>query len=293
MLAAWLVVIVFAITVITGFAGVLVVIAVVVTASFVIAAINASARPPESRLGLPRRVVLWGREIVVAWLVMLWFMPFERWLMRRAIKGARTDLSPVLLIHGYVNNAGALFILWRAIKGAGHGVYTLNLEPVYADIDSYADLIDTALAHVQQAEGGRQVALVCHSMGGLAARAYLRRHGGARVAKVVTLGTPHAGTALAHTALGENGRQMRIASPWLQGLARHEHGVWGCPVVSVFSRDDNIVAPQLSAQLEGARNIALTGVGHISLPMTQSVARLVIAELAAMPGVAASRPDPV
>jgi hypothetical protein len=79
----------------------------------------------------------------------------------------------------------------------------------------------------------------------------------------------------------------------LRALAQHEQGVWPCPVVSVFSRDDNIVAPQLSAQLEGACNIALTGVGHISLPMTQAVARLVIAELAAMPGVAASWPESV
>ena len=264
---------------IVGPMGLLCLIAAIVMASFILSAFHASPRPAESNPDLAGRIRLWCREIVVAWAIMLVLMPCERWLMRRSIRGRRDGPGPVLLVHGYVNNAGALFILWRAIKASGRGTYTVNLEPVYADIDAYADLLEDTLARVQAAEDGRPVALVCHSMGGLAVRAYLRKYGANRVARVITLGTPHSGTALARAALGENGRQMLSGSAWLAALAAHEHGAWACPFTSVYSRDDNIVAPQLSAHLEGARNIALDGIGHVTLPMATAVAHLVLTEL--------------
>ena len=280
MLARWLLLIVLVIATFAGVTAVLALIVVIILMSFLFAAANASPRPADTRLAPHARIGLWLREIVSAWLVILVFMPFERWLMRRDVAACRAGLPPVLLIHGYVNNAGAMFILWRAIKAAGHAVHTLNLEPVYADIDSYAARIEARLAAIQAAAGGQAVVLVCHSMGGLAARAYFRKYGAARVTRLITLGTPHAGTVLANTALGENGRQMRCRSAWLAGLAQFEAARWSCRVVSFYSHDDNIVAPQLSARLEGARNIALSGLGHISLPMSASVAAQVIAEIA-------------
>ncbi len=280
MLARWLLLIVLVTTTFAGVASVLALIALIIVVSFLIAVANASPRPADSRLALGSMALLWLREIASACLVILVFMPFERWLMRRDVAASRAGLPPVLLIHGYVNNAGAMFILWRAIKDAGHAVHTVNLEPVYADIDTYAARIEARLAAIQAAAGGQAVVLVCHSMGGLAARAYLRKYGAARVARLITLGTPHAGTVLANTALGENGRQMRPGSTWLAELARFEAARWPCRVVSFYSQDDNIVAPQLSARLEGARNIALAGLGHISLPMSGAVAAQVIAEIA-------------
>ena len=279
MIAVALVLIILVVAGIAGPIGLLCLIAAIVSFSFLMSATHASVRPAGSTPDMAGRIRLWCREIVVAWAIMLVLMPFERWLMRRSIKARPSGPGTVLLIHGYVNNAGALFILWRAIKASGYGTYTVNLEPVYSDIDAYADLLEGTLARVQAAEDGRQVALVCHSMGGLAARAYIRKYGAGRVARVITLGTPHGGTALARTALGENGRQMLAGSAWLAALADHEHGAWPCPFTSVYSRDDNIVAPQLSAHLVGARNIALDGIGHVTLPMAPEVARLVVTEL--------------
>lgn len=280
MLARWLIVIVLLTATFAGVAAVLALIVAIVLASFLIASANASPRPAGPRLAPGALALLWLREIASAWLVILVFMPFERWLMRRDVAAGRAGLAPVLLIHGYVNNAGAMFILWRAIKDAGHAVHTVNLEPVYADIDSYAGRIEARLATIQAAAGGQAVVLVCHSMGGLVARAYLRKYGAARVASLITLGTPHAGTVLANTALGENGRQMRPGSAWLAGLAHFEDARWPCKVVSMYSHDDNIVAPQDSGRLAGAHNIALSGLGHISLSMSGAVAAKVIAEIA-------------
>ncbi|MBL8386029.1 MAG: alpha/beta hydrolase [Burkholderiales bacterium] len=279
MVALALTVVIVLIVLLFGIGAAVALIAVLIAASFLIAAAHASPRPPESRLDAAAALRLWLGELLAAIGVMLILLPLERWLMRRDVSGRRDDVPPVLLIHGYVNNAGALFILWRALKQAGVAVHTLNLEPVYGDIDGYCEAIEQRLAAIQARNGGARVALVCHSMGGLAARAYLRRHGGARVAQVVTLGTPHAGTVLAYGALGVNGRQMRPGSAWLAALARDEGGAWPCPLVSIYSHDDNIVAPQDAARLAGARNVAVAGIGHIALPMSARVARLVLAEL--------------
>jgi pimeloyl-ACP methyl ester carboxylesterase len=256
--------------VVIGPAAVVAVIALQVVATFIIAAIHAGPRPAGTGLSGRARIGLWGREIVTAWLIMLCTMPFERWLMRRDLPGTGAGLPPVLLIHGYINNAGAMFVLWRTLRRAGYPVHTLNLEPVYTSIDDYAGLIE---ARVTAVSGARRVVLVCHSMGGLAVRAWMRSHGAARVDRLITLGTPHHGTAHARFGAGRNARQMEPESPWLRELASGEAGRWPCPVTSIYSLDDNIVAPARSAHLDGARNIVLAGVGHMSLPMSGAVAR--------------------
>ena len=292
-----------------GAEGLLLLIAVLIAATFAVAAAGAnqapSQRPTGTSLNGRNRALLWCGEIAAAWSVFLFWMPLERWLMARdrphagAATGAagcneagREDAEraatgkatlPVLLIHGYVNNAGALWRLWRALCHKGFGVHTLNLEPVYAGIDQYAPLIEARIAAICAATGAARVTLVCHSMGGLAARAYLRhctlQQCAPRVARLITLGSPHHGTQLARMEHSPNGRQMRPHSEWLVALAAHEQGAWACPVVSIYSLDDNIVVPAQSAHLEGARNIELTGIGHISLPLSRRVIALVVAEL--------------
>ena len=257
-------------------------IAIAIIITFLLARRHASPRPVPSTLG--GQLGICAGEIAAAWSVFLFAMPLERWLLGRDVPAVRAGTVPVLLIHGYVNNAGALWRLWKALVGKGFGVYTLNLEPVYADVDVYVPLIAARVAAIRAATGAAEVTLVCHSMGGLAARAYLRacarQQTAPALAKVVTLGSPHHGTALAQFEISSNGKQMRPGSRWLAALAADERGAWPCPLVSVYSFDDNIVAPQLSAHLEGARNIALSGIGHISLPLARRVIELVLAEVA-------------
>ena len=262
-------------------------IALAIGATFIVARANASPASPASARPAPiggiGQIKLWCGEIAAGWSIFLFAMPLERWLMARNCTATRAGVAPVLLIHGYVNNAGALWRLWRTLVESGVGVHTLNLEPVYTSIDNYAPLIANRIAAIRALTGAVEVTLVCHSMGGLAARAYLRdcaqRHANAAVAKLITLGSPHHGTVHARIEFSPNGKQMVPGNPWLADLATHERGVWPCPLVSVYSFDDNIVAPQLSSHLEGARNIALSGIGHMSLPLSRWVIEIVLREI--------------
>ena len=279
-----------------GAGALLLLIAGLIGATFAVAAAGAGQRPLQSGLGWARHIRLWLGEIAAAWSVFLFWMPLERLLMPRdcpppaggaaSATGGPAHL-PILLIHGYVNNAGALWRLWKTLCRKGFSVHTLNLEPVYGSIDQYAALIEARIAAICAASGAAQVTLVCHSMGGLAARAYLRhcavRRVEPRMAKLITLGSPHHGTLLARIERSANGGQMRPHSAWLAALAAHEQSAWPCPLISIYSLDDNIVVPASSARLNGARNIELAGIGHISLPLARQVIDLVLGEMLPQP----------
>jgi triacylglycerol esterase/lipase EstA (alpha/beta hydrolase family) len=109
-------------------------------------------------------------------------------------------------------------------------------------------------------------------MGGLASRAYLRRYGKSKVARLVTLGSPHQGTLLARLGLGPNARQMRIGNPWLVALGAAGAVPLPQGSVSIFSHHDNYVYPQETrSRLEGATNVAIGGVSHLGMAFSPRV----------------------
>lgn len=239
-----------------------------VLATFAITRSATGPVPPELRLGPLDALRMVLAEYVALLAMFTVVQPFERFWMgpdRLAHCGARR--LPVLLIHGYQCNRGFWFWLRRRLEGAGWTVATHNLEPVYADIDSYADGVARRVDEVLAATGARQLLLVAHSMGGLASRAYLRRHGAGKVARLVTLGSPHHGTTLARFGLGTNARQMQSGSAWLEGLAAGDRIPPGS--VSIFSHHDNYVAPQeAGSTLDSLRPVALGGVSHIAMAIS-------------------------
>jgi triacylglycerol lipase len=197
---------------------------------------------------------------------------------------------PVLLIHGYICNGGYWKYLSRVLLKQKVSHFALDLEPVFTGIDDYAVLVQQAIDTICAETDSDQVVIVGHSMGGLVARAYLRAHGDARVAKVITLGTPHHGTGLAQGAPGLNAQQMRwrgdaesgMPSQWLKQLAAAESETTRALITSIYSHHDNIVAPQMSSHLPGANNMAFHGIGHVALALDAGIQALVVAEIVAV-----------
>lgn len=222
-----------------------------------------------------------GAREYLAYLAMFSLIqPFERlWLGPDRLHQVAPDKLPVLLVHGYRCNRGTWWWLRRRLEAAGQCVATVNLEPEFADIDHYADHLAHRIEEVCAATGSEQLALVGHSMGGLAIRAYLRRYGPGRVAKVMSLGTPYHGSLLAWFARGPNGRQMRPGDPWLMKL-NADLAVCPVPLTAVFSDRDNYVLPQSRQALAGASNRMLHGVGHLALVFSEQTAGLMLEWLA-------------
>jgi triacylglycerol esterase/lipase EstA (alpha/beta hydrolase family) len=230
--------------------------------NFVMAARAASATPPEYRLGPAARVRMLAEEFRASMLVTSWHVP--RGCARMTVFRDSSGV-PVLLVHGYGCNSGFWAHLEPLLDRERISHASIDLEPVAGSIDDYAPLIETRVQALCAATGAAQIAVVAHSMGGLAARAWMRSHGSARVAKLITLGTPHHGTALANLGLGANAAQMRRDSAWLRDLAAGETQDVRARIVSIYTHHDNIVAPQDSSELAGARNVAFGGVGHVAL----------------------------
>lgn len=172
----------------------------------------------------------------------------------------------VVFIHGFVCNRG-FWTPWLArLRESGGPFVAVNLEPVFAPIEGYQQLVEDAVRKVEAATG-RPPVLVCHSMGGLVARAWLRSIGGGagRVAHVVTIGSPHHGTWVARFSHTPNGRQMRLHAEWLRELQADEAAVAAPPFTCWYSNCDNIVFPASTATLPGADNRLNAGSAHVAM----------------------------
>ncbi len=236
--------------------------------------------PAECRIGPLRGIALYLRELAAFFALFTLIMPFERLLMRAdRIGRSESGRPPVLLIHGYQCNRGFWIELRGRIERAGWQVATLSLAPVFHDIDGYVEQVARRIEEIRAATGAETVILVGHSMGGLVSRAYLRAHGNARVAKLVTLGSPHHGSRLAVLGMGENGRQMIPGSAWLAGLNAPGAAPLPAATVSIYSCQDNYVMPQDSSLLEGAKAVPLAGLGHLEMAFSPEIARRLLAEL--------------
>lgn len=206
--------------------------------------------------------------------------PFAPWLGRPDPDPAGAQGIPVLLVHGFFSNAGFWWDMKRWLRRHGvSNLYTMNLEPLFGDLDPMADQLERRIREVLVRSGTEQLVLVAHSMGGLVCRAYLARHGGDRVRRMVTLGSPHNGTLLARLLPGANLVQMRPGNRWLTRLNDGQRGGLPAPTVSIFSFHDNIVVPQDSAQLMAASNIPVAGVGHLEMAFSPRIKELVLKQV--------------
>ncbi|HSV37008.1 MAG TPA: alpha/beta fold hydrolase [Ramlibacter sp.] len=215
------------------------------------------------------------RELIHAWLgeaciapvVFCWRQPF-RWREIPDQIDARPGQPPqrgAVFIHGFVCNRGFWTPWLRRLRAQGRPFIAVNLEPVFGSIDAYAPIIEDAVQRISAATGLPPV-LVCHSMGGLAARAWLREmKAHDRVHHVITIGSPHHGTWLGRFSHLANGRQMRLHGDWVSALAGHgearDHAGFTC----WYSNCDNVVFPATTATLEGADNRFIGGLAHVEM----------------------------
>lgn len=254
----------------------------IVTMSYGFLIADSSPVPARLRVGMAG----WVRMVLEEWfgllLVFVVIQPFERFWLGGDRLTPGSARPPLLLIHGYQCNRGFWFWLRPRLEAAGWVVATHNLEPVLADIDTYAEGISRRVDEVLAATGASQLILVGHSMGGLASRAYLRRHGAAKVDRLVTLGSPHHGSRIAMLAWGPNGRQMRIGNPWLQSLAKVSLPAGS---TSIYSAHDNQVMPQAPcSELSGANNVVIGGVSHLGMAFSASLLAALLEALPPEPG---------
>jgi hypothetical protein len=208
--------------------------------------------------------------------------PVQRGLVMGDVVAAGT---PIVLVHGLVDNRSVFTLLRRALRRRGFGrVITLNYSPLTQDVRTVAQRLGDLIERTCEETGYDRVHVVGHSLGGLVARYYVQRLGGdARVHTLCTLGTPHAGTVAAHLMPQRLVRQLRPGSDLLAELEQPAPGLQ-TRFVAYWSDLDQLIVPKRAARIDHpdlpARNVLLNGVGHMSLPIHGRVVREIAALLA-------------
>jgi triacylglycerol lipase len=214
--------------------------------------------------------------------------PAERGLM---ITDMAADGTPVLLVSGLFPGGmdnRSMFTTFRAALrrlgfGVVHGVNFGVRTALTRDVRAAARELGQHVERLRERTGADRVHVVGHSLGGLIARYYVQRLGGdGAVHTLVTLGTPHGGTASAYLLPTPLARQLRPGSDLLAELAAPAPHCRTRFLV-VCSRMDQLVVPPRNARLEHpdlrVDTLELSDVGHLSLSAHPAAAHWVAASL--------------
>ncbi len=218
-------------------------------------------RRPIGRLGALSALRVWLVESWRSFVVFNMDQPWRANFPERLIVKDRARPA-VLFVHGYMCNRASWRHWIRKGLPADWNVATVSLEPVYAPVEDYAETLHRVVQKLCDDSGAERVTLVCHSMGGLAARAYIRAKGHGAVARVITIDTPHHGTVFARYAHGANSRQMRRACDYVRRLAESDEPV---EFICFASQHDNLVVPRDSQVLACAEAVWFEKIGHLAM----------------------------
>ncbi|HTW20313.1 MAG TPA: alpha/beta fold hydrolase [Mycobacteriales bacterium] len=208
--------------------------------------------------------------------------PVHRGLFIGDVEAAGT---PILLVHGLVDNRSIFTLLRRHLRRRGFGrVWTMNYRIWTADLRDAAHRLASSVESICELTGYERIHVVGHSMGGLVARYYVQRLGGdSRVHTLVTLGTPHHGTRTARLFPRGVCQQLAPDSTIVEELGEPAPE---CQTrfVSFWSDIDALISPKRAAAIDhpdlSARNILVRGVGHMSLPIDRRIVREITHTLA-------------
>lgn len=213
-----------------------------------------------------------GVEIALTWRLFLWRQAVAspsapEGLGEPPLAHPDAVRTPVLLVHGFVCNHRIWDEMAAHLRELGHAVRRIDLEPLFCSIDRYAPRIEAAVAALLAEQGHDRLAVVGHSMGGLAIRAWLRAypHRLADVVVAVTLGTPHRGTLIDPSPRLANTREMAYGSEWLAALAQSEPVALRERFSVSIARQDQIVFPQTEQSLPGMPVRVWDAMGHLEL----------------------------
>jgi len=203
-----------------------------------------------------------------------------------ASASAATTKNPVIVVAGMAGPGFAYTVLAERLRWDGYRVYVfqlpgLGLGDIHQSAASFAPFVDSVRAQT----GAIKVDLVGHSEGGLVARDYVKSFGGsAKVDKLITMGSPAYGTAVANIAstfllgncIGITAcYQMAQGSTYLNTLNAGDDSIGSVRYWSIATKWDELVQPWRNAYLNAAdgniTNVALQDqcwariVGHAGL----------------------------
>lgn len=171
---------------------------------------------------------------------------------------------PVLCLHGITQTGSNLWGIRRALERRGRATLALSLGRLPPSRHRLADRVAPALRRLADLSPTGRIDVVAHSLGGVLLRIVLTDHPelASRIRRVVTLGSPHAGTAgIRGLPLGRAVQRLGRRSNLLSGLA----SIPAERVTTVAGIPDLVVYPASTCHLPGSGCVDLVGIGHAGL----------------------------
>lgn len=175
----------------------------------------------------------------------------------------------VVLIHGFTADASYMRKLGNAFIGAGYTAFAYEYA-CYQGIDYAARALVDLFKQQDARLSVHKTVLVGHSMGGLVARAFVALEGGDRwVRKVITLGTPHAGT-LRHAKVLQRFAQL---GERLTGLNPRGYGMSSASALQLMQADgQEPLLQRINAATPAVPCLSISG-GHANLDFGRGIVK--------------------
>lgn len=182
---------------------------------------------------------------------------------------------PVVLLHGWSLNRASMALLAARLRRDGRATYSVNYPSMGRDMSAKARFVADRLREIAAWSTG-PVDVLAHSLGGVVLRAAAADEGmEAVIGNVVTLGSPHRGSALTLLWGGAGLAALRPESSFLAALGEKDHLVEHANVTAIASSIDSIVFPAELAYYPGALNVTVENIGHHRLLHSARVYELV------------------
>jgi triacylglycerol lipase len=163
---------------------------------------------------------------------------------------ARERPSQVVIVPGFLDSPRLYRRLAARLEAAGHDVHTFPPRSSTGAVEFERTAADLAAFIDRRIGPEGAFGLVGFSMGGIAARYYVQRLGGAaRVRVLVTVSSPHRGTWTAWLLPLRGIRQLRPRSGLLEDLNRDVNVLAEVGFASIWSPVDFVIVPPSSSHL--------------------------------------------
>ncbi len=185
----------------------------------------------------------------------------------------------MLLVHGMFDSSSVMKPLRCALESQGFRTYSPDLVPCdgSASIATLAHQLDS---FVQTHLADERFCIVAFSMGGLIARYYLQcLNGMAHAQTLITLGTPHNGSALAFFRIGDGFRDLRQGSALLRTLRQTEDTLRPLNPLSIYTPFDLMIVPYTSSIWRIAKNVSVPLPIHCALLSSPKVHRFIFSHV--------------
>ena len=194
-------------------------------------------------------------------------------------KGGRV----VAFVHGW-GAAGAVFEPLR--RHVEHALGVTTIDFTYRSTWSFPEVTERLASVLDRlGDDGAELDLIGHSLGGLVMRWYVQEmQGAANVRRIVTLATPHAGTASARIAPGPLRSVLLPGSAVVHRLAAGRDRAAGIDHTALVAGADLMVTPPASAAaLRDAQVIWFDDLGHNAMLFAPEVHDAVVQALSRPP----------